>query len=98
MPRTGRPKLVLELTDEERDQLVRWERRPKSSQAAAMRARIVLGCDEGLNNTAVARKLHITGATVCKGANGSGWTGWKAFWMSRGWARPARSPTQRLRR
>ena len=31
-----------------------------------MRARIVLGCDDGLSNSAVARKLNITGATVCK--------------------------------
>jgi len=30
-----------------------------------MRARIVLGCDEGLSNGAVAKKLEITGATVC---------------------------------
>ena len=41
-------------------------RRPKSAQAIAMRARIVLGCEEGLSNGAVAKKLHITGATVCK--------------------------------
>jgi transposase len=41
-------------------------RRPKSAQAIAMRARIVLGCDEGLSNGTVAEKLHITGATVCK--------------------------------
>src|SRR5579863_3751515 len=31
-----------------------------------MRARIVLGCEEGLSNGAVAKKLHITAATVCK--------------------------------
>jgi transposase len=31
-----------------------------------MRARIVLGCDEGLSNGAVAKRLRITGATVCK--------------------------------
>ena len=31
-----------------------------------MRARIVLACAEGWNNGATARKLHITGATVCK--------------------------------
>jgi hypothetical protein len=31
-----------------------------------MRARIVLGCEEGLSNGAVAEKLHVTGATVCK--------------------------------
>ena len=31
-----------------------------------MRARIVLACAEGLNNEGVAKKLHITRATVCK--------------------------------
>jgi transposase len=31
-----------------------------------MRARIVLGCAEGLSNGAVAKKLHVTGATACK--------------------------------
>src|SRR5438045_2120068 len=41
-------------------------RRPKSAQALAMRARIVLGCEEGLSNAAVAKKLRITGATACK--------------------------------
>lgn len=41
-------------------------RRPKPAQGLAMRARIVLGSEEGLSNGAVARKLHITGATVCK--------------------------------
>lgn len=41
-------------------------RRPKSSQAIALRARIVLGCSDGLSNDAVATKLRITGATVCK--------------------------------
>jgi transposase len=32
----------------------------------AMRARIVLRCGEGLSNSEVARKLHVTGATVGK--------------------------------
>ena len=41
-------------------------RRPKSAQAIAMRARIVLGCNEGLSNGEVAKRLRITGATVCK--------------------------------
>ena len=41
-------------------------RRPKSTQAMAMRARIVLSCGEGMNNAEVARKLHITGATMGK--------------------------------
>jgi hypothetical protein len=35
------PKAVLEVTDIEREQLVRWERRRKSSQALALRSRIV---------------------------------------------------------
>jgi len=31
-----------------------------------MRARIVLGCSDGLSNGEVAQRLRITGATVCK--------------------------------
>ncbi len=31
-----------------------------------MRARIVLGCDQGLSNGAVAEKVRVTGATVRK--------------------------------
>ncbi len=62
----GRPAKPLQVTPEERQKLAMLARRPKSSQAMAMRARIVLGCDDGLSNHAVARKLHITGATVCK--------------------------------
>lgn len=31
-----------------------------------MLARIVLGCSEGLSNGEVAKRLRITGATVCK--------------------------------
>jgi transposase/transcriptional regulator with XRE-family HTH domain len=66
MARTGRPKLVLELTDEEREQLVRWERRRKSSQALALRSRIVLRCAAGAANTEVARGCGVTVQTVGK--------------------------------
>jgi transposase len=62
----GRPTKPLNVTVEEREKLMMLSRRPKSSQAVAMRARIVLGCDEGMSNGAVASKLGITGATVCK--------------------------------
>src|SRR6266404_2243658 len=62
----GRPTKPLNLTPEEKEKLAMLARRPKSAQAIAMRARIVLACAEGLNNGAVAQKLHITGATVCK--------------------------------
>jgi transposase len=62
----GRPTKPLDVTEEEKAKLTMLARRPKSSQAMAMRARIVLGCDEGLSNAAVAERLRITGATVCK--------------------------------
>ena len=32
----------------------------------AMRARIVLGCGEGISNGEVAKRLGVTAATVCK--------------------------------
>lgn len=62
----GRPKAELVLTAEERETLERWARRPKSSQALARRARIVLGCAEGCTNQQVAAASRVTGATVCK--------------------------------
>jgi transposase len=62
----GRPTKPLNVTSEEREKLAMLARRPKTGQAMAMRARIVLGCDEGLTNGAVAKRLQITGATVCK--------------------------------
>src|SRR5437667_12417412 len=63
---TGRPKKPLEITEEDRDKLRMIALRPKSAQAMAMRARIVLSCGQGMSNFEVARKLHITGATVGK--------------------------------
>jgi transposase len=66
MARTGRPKALLELTSEEQDQLVRWARRRKSSQALALRSRIVLGCAAGLSNKAVAEQENVSQPTVGK--------------------------------
>jgi len=66
MARTGRPKTELTLTGDEREQLVRWSRRAKSSQALALRSRIVLACADGLDNKAVAAKLRTTAQTVGK--------------------------------
>lgn len=57
---------MLELTDQEREQLVSWERRRKSSQAVALRSRIVLACAEGLANTEVAVECGVSVATVGK--------------------------------
>ncbi len=64
--KTGRPKAELVLTDEERETLTRWARRPKSSQQLALRARIVLACGRGLTNTAVCREEGVSMPTVCK--------------------------------
>jgi transposase len=64
--RTGRPRKVLELNAEEREKLERMARRPKSAQAMALRARIVLGCEKGISNAAMAAKLQVTAATVGK--------------------------------
>jgi transposase/DNA-binding CsgD family transcriptional regulator len=66
MPRTGRPKALLELTSEERAQLQRWARRRKSSQALALRSRIVLGCADGLSNKEVAALERVSQPTVGK--------------------------------
>jgi transposase len=66
MPRTGRPKAELILSDEEREQLLRWSRRAKSSQALALRSRIILGCGEGLDNKSVAEQVHCSTNTVSK--------------------------------
>jgi transposase len=43
-----------------------WTRRPKTAQALALRARIVLLCAEGRSNTEVARRVQVTLATVGK--------------------------------
>jgi transposase len=57
----------LVLTDAERDQLVRWSRRAKSSQALALRSRIVLACAvPGTMNTQVAAELRVAPNTVNK--------------------------------
>jgi transposase len=62
----GRPTKPLNVTREEREKLTMLSRRPKTGQALAMRARIVLCCDDGLSNDEVSKRLGITGATVSK--------------------------------
>ena len=62
----GRPMPPLILDDVERETLVRWVRRPKTSQALALRARMILGCAEGRSNTAVGTDLGVSDETVGK--------------------------------
>ena len=56
MPRGPRPVLI-ELTKDERTQLVAWSRRRTSAHGLANRARIVLVCAEEANTTQVAAAL-----------------------------------------
>jgi transposase len=51
---------------EERDALECWIRRPRTAQALALRARIILACESGLSNSAVAAALGIQRTTVTK--------------------------------
>src|SRR5215467_9409620 len=56
----GKARGVLVLSEDERSTLTRWARRAKSSQALAMRARIVLACADGTPNTHVAERLGVS--------------------------------------
>jgi transposase len=52
------------LSAEEREVLERWARRPKSSQALALRCRIVLGAAEGQSSREIAARLGCNSDTV----------------------------------
>jgi transposase len=64
--RTGRPIPELIVSGAERETLENWARRPKSAQALALRARMILRCAGGLTNTQVAGQLQVRIATVGK--------------------------------
>ena len=64
--RRGRPTVQITLTDDERQTLERWAQRPTSSQALALRCRIVLACAEGASNVDVGEQLGVHAATVGK--------------------------------
>lgn len=64
--RTGRPKQPLKLTREERERLESLAHRARSQPFLARRARVVLACGDGLNNSKVARKLRVSPGMVGK--------------------------------
>src|SRR5580693_4916152 len=66
MPRTGRPKVELVVTDEERAELRRLTKRAHVNRHVAFRARLVLACADEASNTAVARRHRTTDQTVGK--------------------------------
>ena len=96
--RRGRPTAAIVLSDDERQTLQRWAKRPTSSQALALRCRIVLACAEGLSNVAAGARLGVHEKTLGK---------WRARFLNRrlegrvGEPRPGapeRSPTSRWNR
>lgn len=66
MAKTGRPVAEINLSEYERKKLELMANRPSSSQREAFRARIILGCAEGLNNGEVARREKTSLPTVGK--------------------------------
>ena len=62
--RTGRPKLALVLSAEQREQLESLVRRRTTAQALALRSRIILACADGGDNTRVAERLGVRRQTV----------------------------------
>jgi len=73
--RTGRPIAPLSVTEDQRTTLQNWVRRPKTAQALALRAKIILACAEGNSNGAVARLTRVRQQTVGK---------WRSRFLSRG--------------
>lgn len=66
MAQRGRPTIEINLSSGERETLERWARRHSSSQALALRCRIVLGCDAGQTNIAISSELGVHVSTVAK--------------------------------
>ena len=64
--RTGRPKAALMLSDDERQELEALATRRRSATALAQRARMVLACAAGQDNTTVARRVRVAPATIGK--------------------------------
>ena len=64
--RTGRPIPALILSPEEHGTLEQWARRPKTAQALAQRARIILLCARAQTNSTVAEKMRLTQQCVGK--------------------------------
>jgi transposase len=75
MARRGRPTAEITLSDQDREILERWARRPKSSQALALRCRIVLAAADGELNRDIAARLGCHPTTVGK---------WRARFAERG--------------
>ncbi len=59
-------KKPLTVSEQERDELMRWIRLPSTPQAVVLRCRIILACARGRTNAAVARELGVSPQSVGK--------------------------------
>lgn len=62
--RTGRPKVEIVLTEDERAELERLSRRSRTNRHVALRAKLVLSSADGLTDLEVAQKHHVNNKTV----------------------------------
>ena len=94
----GRRLDVLTLTATEKSELTAMASRPKTAQALAQRARIVLTCADGLENKAVARLLDVHARPWANGAAAFWHSASKVCATTHGLARRARSRTSGSKR
>jgi transposase len=66
LPRAGRPKSELVISEADRAVLERYVRRGKVSQRLALRSRIILACEGGRSNSEVAQHVGANHSTVAK--------------------------------
>lgn len=81
MSTRGRPTVVIELGDTERETLERWVGRHSSAQALALRSRIVLACAKGSTDRAVAAAEGVHPTTVSKWRHRFAPSGWRVCAM-----------------
>ena len=98
MGQVGRPTAQIVLSDDERETLERWARRPKTGQALALRCRIVLAAATGITNQQIARELSCNAVTVGKWRTRFAEKRWTGCSMSLDRVSRARSPTTSSRR
>jgi len=68
MGQRGRPTARTVWSDDERETLERWARRPRTQQALALRCRIVLAAATGATNQQIARGRQSSGSGRLNGS------------------------------
>jgi hypothetical protein len=94
----GRPKVALIVTDDERVQLESLAHRSRTAPQLARRARILLACADGLDNTVVAKRLRMSQTTVANGAADLSARDWMGWMTNRARGRHGRSAMRRSSR